>query len=98
MDKRAIKKSINRFNERPEAFDRRDYTVSEKNKLLEFMSSGEPFAAVGKIDDCVTGNELNAENVGYRRDGFIWTSQDIYHVKHYNAAVVDSFLALALHS
>ena len=93
---RAIRKSINRFNKNPAMFERRQYTDYEKKKLLAYMNKFEPCAAVGKLDDCVTGEELDFENVGFEANGYIWTSQDIYHIANYYAAVTDDFLRLAL--
>lgn len=34
---------------------------------------------------------LNQENLAYRKDGFLFEENDIYHLKKYNAAVTDEF-------
>ena len=96
MVKRAIRESINRFNNNPAEFAKRNYTKSEKEALMNFMMKAHPCASVGKIDDCVTGEELNICNAGYEAEGYVWTDQDRYHVEHYNAAVTDDFLRLVL--
>lgn len=77
-------------------FTVRNYYEHEKLNLIKYMESFEPYAVAGKIDDCVTGKRLSAENCGFRDGNFVWSIQDIYHIKCYNAAVTDEFLSRAL--
>lgn len=85
----AMKNSITPFEKIPSDFERSDYSQSDKKAVLDFMRSIKPCAAGGKVCDCVTGVFQKLENVGYEIDGFIWSTQDIYHIDKYNASVVD---------
>ena len=69
----------------------RAYTNEEKEKLIDFMKSVEPCAVAGHVYDCIKQEEINIEHVLYENDGFWWTSQDIYHLEKYNAAVTQEF-------
>lgn len=93
--KKATKSRITMFESNPSIFDVRKYTAGEKEKLLRYMKSFEPYAAAGKITDCVTGERLDEEDVGYTDGEFMWTSRDIYHVNLYNASVSDEFFKIA---
>lgn len=87
----AMKNSITIFEKEPSNFAVRKYTNAEKRKIVSYMKSFDPFAAMGMVEDCVTGKRRNEENVGYTDGVFAWSSQDIYHIEEYDAAVADSF-------
>ena len=93
MDKRAIKSRINIFNDSPGVFERRKYSENEKKMLIEYMGSGELCGVVGYVDDCVEGKQLDMDNGAYRDEGFVWTTSDMYHIEHYDAAVTDEFIS-----
>ena len=84
--------SITAYKQHPIEFAVRAYSASEKGKLLAYMQSFDPYAAAGRITDCVTGERLRKEDVGYTDGTFMWTSQDVYHIDKYNAAVTNGFL------
>ena len=92
----AMVSSISPFEEDPSNFVRRDYSDKEKDILLEYMRSFTMNAAGGYIWDCVEGKELRQANVGFEDDTYMWSTQDIYHVENYNAAVKDDFLKRAI--
>lgn len=88
----AMNNSITPFEDNPSGFDRTDYSAEAKKKIVSYMNSIEPDTALGLIWDCVKGEEVRQENVGYEDEKFIWSAQDIYHIDKYNAAVTDEFL------
>ncbi len=92
----AMRNDINEYQKNPADFEVASYSEMEKKKLIEYMSSFELFAVAGLIYDCVLGEQLGDENIGYTDGKYLWTSQDIYHIEKYNAAVTDEFLKIAL--
>ena len=84
--------SITAYEQHSAEFAVRAYSISEKRKLLAYMQSFTPYAAAGRITDCVTGERLRTEDVGYTDGTFMWTSQDMDHIDKYNAAVTNAFL------
>ena len=87
----ALKQPITIFENEPSKFAVKKYNQAEKNDIVSYMKSFEPFAAMGMVVDCVTGKQQKEENVGYTDGEFVWSSQDIYHIEKYNAAVADKF-------
>ena len=63
-----------------------------KDTLVQYMESFEPTSVAGLVDDCRTGEIIPKTNVGYEDGEFIWSTQDIYHLKKYDAAVSDAFI------
>ena len=61
-------------------------------------TKGELFAVAGYIDDLVTGTTTRVANGGFRDDQYEWSSQDVYHIEKYDAAVTDDFLNHVLSS
>ncbi len=90
--KYAMRNHITPFEKNPSAFGRYDYSVNDKKKIIAYMKSPEPDTALGLVWDCVEAKETREENVGYEDNTFMWSSQDIYHIEKYNAAVTEDFL------
>ena len=93
--KHAMKDHITMYEPEPARFATRRYTSAEKQKLLQYMRSFEFFAVAGLIYDCVKGNCLREENLGYTDGEYSWSSQDIYHIEQYDAAVTAAFFVKA---
>lgn len=91
--KHAMKNHITMYEAEPAKFSQCEYTQREKEKLLEYMRGFEFFAVAGMVYDCVTGECTRVENLGYADEEFSWSSQDIYHLEKYNAAVAESFFS-----
>lgn len=87
----AMQTSITIFAVDPSKFAIRKYTPAEKRKIIDYMNAFDPFAAMGMVEDCVTGKRQKEENVGYSDGTFSWSTQDIYHIEEYNAAITDNF-------
>ncbi len=87
----AMKTSITIFADDPSIFAIRKYAPAEKRKIIDYMKSFDPFAAMGMVADCVTGERQNEENVGYTDGVFAWSAQDVYHIEAYNAAIAENF-------
>lgn len=90
-----IKQVINgltRFDDNPSAFETIEYDEQLKEKIIKYMESFEPSSVGGYIDDCRTGETIIKTNSGYEDGVFCWCSQDIYHIKKYNAAVSNDFI------
>ena len=82
-----------RFAKNPANFATTDYDRATKEALLEYMESFEPCSVAGYVDDCKTGEPiLNETNVGYEDGEYMWSTQDIYHIRKYNAAVKPEFI------
>lgn len=90
--KRVLASSITPFEQNPSAFKRMNYTSPQKNRIIEYLKASQPCAACGLIFDCVKGEDVKQENVGYCNDSYMWTSQDVYHIEKYDAAVSEDFL------
>lgn len=75
-----------------EKFETIEYETMLKDKILKYLKSWEIFAVAGMVHDCVTGERLKIENVGYNDGQYVWSEQDIYHIEKYNAAVTEEFL------
>lgn len=88
----ALVDSITPFEDKPYAFTKKKYSDDEKKRVLDYMKSKEPDTALGLIWDCVEGKEIRQENVGFEDGEFMWSSQDMYHIEKYDAAVRDDFL------
>lgn len=89
--RKAMKKAITMRVTELSALDVIEYGVSEKKKVIAYMQSFEPYAVAGQIVDCVTGERLKEADIGYTDGEFRWTSQDVYHIKKYNAAISNEF-------
>ena len=92
MDKGIMKKIIGAAEEHPTDFVRRVYSEEEKNELVQFLRKGELCGVGDFVNDCVTGAKTSLEDVAYRKDGYLWTTAELYHIEKYNAAVTDDFL------
>lgn len=78
-------------------FQRKKYEYEQKEKLIIYLKTrGELCSVAGYVDDLVTGEEVNIPNGGYRDDQYEWSTQEIYHIEKYDAAVVDEFLQYML--
>lgn len=84
---------LTRFAENPAEFETRQYDADVKASIIEYMESFEPTSVAGYVDDCRTGEPIIMTNAGYEDDEYCWSTQDIYHVKRYNAAVSDEFIS-----
>lgn len=63
------------------------------------MESFTPSSAGGYIDDCKTGESLyTIPNVGYEDGEFIWSTQDIYHIKNLRRFDFDLAVIIGMHS
>lgn len=89
--KKAMKNSISMYEPNPTGFEVCKYDPDDKERIIKYMQSYVPYAVAGRITDCVTGERLKKEDVGYTDGEYMWTSQDIYHIQKYNAAVTDGF-------
>lgn len=94
--KQALKDPITMLEAQPSSFKRRIYSGEEKKKILNFMRKFDCFAVAGLVYDCVKGDCLGMENLGYTDGEFVWSSQDIYHLEKYDAAVTDQFFSKVL--
>ncbi len=88
---RAMKNLISIYQSNPARFEVCQYSPDDKERVIKYMQSYAPYAVAGRITDCVTGERLKKEDVGYTDGEYMWTSQDIYHIQKYNAAVTDEF-------
>lgn len=77
-------------------FDVKKLNCEEKEKVLQYMRSVEDMAVSGLIFDCVSKEMTNKENLGFEKDGFIWTSSDIYHFEKYDAELNDEFYKMVM--
>lgn len=83
---------LTRFADNPAAFETLNYDSTTKEKLIKYMESFEPTSVAGFIDDCRTGEMVMKTNAGFEDGFFMWSTQDIYHIKKYNAAVNKDFI------
>ena len=91
--KRAMQDVITIYRQNPSGFCTRLYTPEEKQRIIAYMESFEPFAISGLVNDCVTGESSMKDNLGFTDGVFCWSAQDIYHINKYSAAVRDEFLS-----
>ena len=94
--KNPMESSISLFNSEPSKFAVREYNSREKKLVIAYMWAFDFYSAGGKIEDCVTGERFEDEDIGFEDGEFGWSTQDIYHIEKYNAAVSDSFLQKVL--
>lgn len=75
-------------------FEKRRYTKNEKEALMKYLTTGEPFIAASGwfLYDYVKKEQTRIGDGGYRKDGYIWLYSDMYHIYYYDAAVTDAFL------
>lgn len=83
---------LTRYADNPSQFLVSNYDPETKMMLLNYMKSFEANCVGGLVDDCKTGEVLLITNSGYEDDEFTWTTQDIYHIEKYNAAVNPDFI------
>lgn len=88
---RAIRASADRFVPLSK-LDTRTYNAEEKRMIVAYMNSQEPFAAGGTVFDRKINQKIEIEDIGYNDGEYVWSSQDIYDISHYNAAVTDDFI------
>lgn len=81
-----------------EKFPTRNYTEAQKKALINYMNAFKIKAvAAGYFNDAVTGEtKVGIDYLAFDDGQFRWTSEDTYHVEHYNLAANDDFLAAAL--
>ena len=78
-------------------FARKTYAKEEKNILVDYLKNrGELFEAGGYVKDIVSDSFVKIEDGGYRDGEYEWSTQDIYHIEKYDAAVRDDFLSHVL--
>lgn len=77
-------------------FNVKEYSANEKKQIIAYMKSVEPSGIAGKVYDCVEGELTTYENLFYENNGYVWNSQDVYHIEKYNAAVKEDFLKKAV--
>ena len=82
------------YEEHPGDFPVRTYGKIEKERILAYMRSFEPYAVAGLVIDCKTGVRTQIENVGFHDGVFFWSNQDIYHIERYHAAVCEDFIRM----
>ena len=84
---------LTRFSDNPASFDVTNYNSETKNMIITYMQQAvAPCGVGGYIDDCKTGEVIHRTNAFYEDDEYLWSDQDIYHVKKYNAAVKPDFI------
>lgn len=86
----------NKLIESETDFDIKKLTAEEKEKVLQYMKSVEDTVISGLIFDCVKKKMIHKENFGFEKDGFIWTSSDIYHFEKYDAELNDEFYKMVM--
>lgn len=86
----------NKLIESETDFDIKKLTAEEKEKVLQYMKSVEDTVISGLIFDCVLKKMIHKDNLGFEKDGFIWTSSDIYHFEKYDAELNDEFYKMIL--
>lgn len=83
------------FGEVHNAFETRQYTKEEMQKITSFLKQGTVCGVGGLLIDIVTGKRFegkdHVENGVYFKDGFIWEEEEAYHIKTYNAAITEEF-------
>lgn len=84
---------LTRFSDNPAGFKTREYDESLKKSIVKYMESFEPTSVAGYIEDCITGESVMMTNAGFEDAEYRWSSQDIYHIKKYDAAVSEEFIA-----
>ena len=89
---RSVIGGLTRYAENPSSFSVMNYEKSTKEMLISYMSSYEATSAGGYIDDCKTGKKIMQTNAGYDDGEYCWSTQDIYHIEKYNAAVNPDFI------
>ena len=84
---------LTRFSEDPTTFSTLDYQAEEKNMILAYMQKfGELCGVGGYVDDLRTGSSAHITNAFYQdKAGYTWSTQDMYHIKKYNAAINEDF-------
>lgn len=90
--KHAMISVISMHSNDPGGFMVRAYEKTEKEMILEYMGSFDPYAVAGMVYDCITRQKTKEENVGFSDGTFSWSSQDIYHLERYDAAVSEDFI------
>ena len=89
---KAMSNQITIYERDLSGFSIHPYKSEEKKKIIAYMKSFEPNSVAGLIEDCITGERQSEENLGFTDGHFSWSSQDIYHIEKYNAAVSDDFI------
>ena len=84
---------LTRFSDNPADFKTREYDTNVKSSIVKYMESFEPTSVAGYVDDCRTGEPVMVTNAGFEDGEYCWSTQDIYHIKRYNAAVSEEFIA-----
>lgn len=88
--KLAMKTDISTYHQE-QKFDVTEYLPKEKEQIIAYMKSFPPVGIAGRVYDCVKGERTIEENLFYEVDEYIWSSQDIYNIEKYNAALEDVF-------
>lgn len=84
---------LTRFAENPSLFKTMDFNKDDKSMIIDYMkNSKEPCGVGGYIDDLKEGKSTQIENAFYEDDIYMWSSQDIYHIENYNAAIDPDFI------
>ena len=66
-----------------------------KQRILSYLRAPEP-GMVGDMPmiDPVTGKKYDSTNILREKDGFEWSSADIYMLEHYDVRLSEDFLKL----
>ena len=86
----------NKLTEKAPDFDVKELPPEEKEKVLGYMRSVEHNCVGGRIFDCKTRKRLKEEVLGFEKDGYIWTTADIYHFEKYDAELDEGFYNIVM--
>jgi hypothetical protein len=75
-----------------------NYRINNKDKILAFLKSVEPYA----VASCYTTDFIKNEHfydqslMLYEKDGYTWSNEIIYHFEHYDLKLNDDFITYVL--
>lgn len=66
-----------------------------KNRILDYLKAPQPTTVADMpLIDPVTGKLYTRTNVLREKDGFEWSTAEIYMFEHYNVVLTDEFMRL----
>ena len=66
-----------------------------KNRILDYLNTPQPTTVADMpLIDPVTGKLYTRTNVLREKDGFEWSTAEIYMFEHYNVILTDEFMRL----
>ena len=77
-------------------FEPTSYTNYEREKILRFLESGEPFGVGGRVQDVFMGEYTPLENAILEKDGYEWAITEAYHFEKYNLPLNEDFVNYVL--